>query len=358
MALTDFIEDQFVGLVGEYFTRNGKTASGRYVRNVAKALNHLVAKAGPPIIPPKMVLPASARNSASELTLWRNRYRSGPNGTRLLVEVHRLPTDDTAVAGAPHWYVNVDGAKATDAITGTQDNQVHTDYCAAGSGTDLDDVKVMRQEISLTAGAKHTLELVTRYKCRIVSWSCREKPKTALVSGTDTMVDWARMATRLGVYDEDVAEIVTLAQAIHQKLRGVNLSYSVDDPASPIVPSTTATNPWDATTARTGVTAGPLAHTQYRNTYMNEVAATLTIPMYLWAYGERTSGGGSLTVRFVGENGNGDVTINAAANVFETTSWTLKPQSAGDKFDVHVFKDVAGTTGNIYSFGAFPLIGT
>jgi len=258
----------------------------------------------------------------------------------------------------PLWYVNVDGVKATDAITGTQDDQKHRRYCGSGAGKDLDDVFVMNQEIQVTASAKHTLELVTKDKCRVIGWYCREKPRPALVAGTDTMADWTRLEMKRGAYDADVAGLISVMTTLHDKMRALPLSFSVDDPASPIVPTTTATNPWDGTTARTSTTMGVPVPTEFRGSYMEQFAATPAIPAYCWAYGERTSGTGSLTVRFIGVNGPTDITINGAAGIYDTTAFTLRPQTGDDKFDVHVFKDAAGTTGNVYSFGCFPLIGT
>jgi hypothetical protein len=145
-----------------------------------------------------------------------------------------------------------------------------------------------------------------------------------------------------------VADLIATADALHEGLVSPWLSWNVDNPASPVVPTTTLTNIWDGSVARTADTVGVTCPTQYRNTYM-----ATTVPVKCWAYAERTSVGGSLTVRFAGAGGNIDVTVNGTLGIFEATG-TLVAQSGGDKVDVLASEDVAGTVGNIYAVGIYP----
>lgn len=348
---TEIIQPVFVPFVPMNRSRNRLPPDGQYARALARAFNHLIGRS-PIIIPGKEVPASSARNTVSDLALWRTRYRASPNGTTLVSEVHLLPTENAGHApdGTPKWYLKVDGAAKAD--------QTHNRRCAAGAGTALNDRFIMRQEVTVTAGVKHTVDLWTKDRCRVVGWFLYEKPRDSLVVGADTLADYTRLLPLSPILDVDLDSLYDAATAVWEKVRAHHMSFHVDDPASPIQPTTTATNPWDGSTARTANTVGSVAPTQYRNSYANQLLATPTIATVCWAYGRRTSVGGSLTVRFIGENGSADVTINGAEGIYETTSFTLKPQAAGDKFDVHVLKDVGGTTGDIYGFGTFGLVGS
>jgi len=349
MPLVDVPIEQafpFPGFLPERFARNGLAPSGRDARLIARALNHLIARAGT-IIPGMEVLPASARNTASELALWRTRYRATANGTTLVNRVQCIPTDDTS--GTPTVYVKVDGVAQT--------SMTHNTRCRSGEGTDLTDIFTLEQEITVTAGAQHTVELWTKDKCRVVGWFMHEKPRDSLAIGTDTVIDYTRILPLSGIYDADVQDLVVdIALEIFQKMRGSHMSWSVPDPASAIVPgSATPTNIWDGSTARTSSTVGADCPTQYRENYMEQFAATPAIATYAWCYAQSDSGSG-IKVRFVGTNGSADITVNGAAGIYSTTSFTLAPSASGDKVDVQAYQNSG--TGKVFSVGMFPLIGS
>lgn len=340
----------FQALVPQDFARNGLVPNGQIARTLARQLNHLIGRHGV-IIPGFECLPSQARNSSSELALWRTRYRAGPNGNVLVAEVHCLPTDDTA--GSPRWYINVDGSKATDASLGGTPDNTHNVRAPSGGGTSLADVFVMRQRISVTANAKHTLELVTDDKCRVVGWFLREEQRETLTVGSDQLVDYTYLLALSGIYDRDWAKLVDIADQIYNKLRGQHIAWSVIDPSSPItVSSTTPASIWESSN-----TIGALCGTQYRETYSNNYASTLTIPTYAWCYAARTAGAGNGFVRFVGANGTTDITVNGALGEWSSTSFTLKPDAAGDTVKVYAYVE-AGTTIQVYSAAMLPLIGT
>ncbi len=359
MTWTMPIPNQFTGLSPEHFARNGLPPHGGLARSIAGGLNHLLAR-GLTIIPGMEVLPSEVRNTANDEPLWRTRYRASANGTRLVVVCKLFPTDYATHSGDPsYWYVKIDAVPTADVNGNT--NQTHFARSATGAGVFLSNMFTMTAEYTVTAGAKHTVELCTSLGCRIQGWYMYEKPRATLTVGTgtpDTVVDDSNIVVTGGIYDADMAGMVTAAEEINQKQRGVHMSFNVTNPAAPIVPTTTYTNPWDATTARSATSVGARCPTQYRNGYMNEAAAVGTIPTYCWAYGERTSAGGALYVKFLGAVDNATVTINGALGIYEATTLDIQAISGGDKVDVQVNKDAAGTTGNIYAFGMFPLIGT
>ncbi len=353
------VPSRFVGFSPEHYARIGLAPHGGFARAMATSLNHILGR-HLNVIPGMEVLPSEVRNTATEAALWRTRYRATPNGTTLVVQCHCFPTDSTNAQ--PYWYVKIDGSAAADVNGNT--NQTHNNYCASGAGLLLDNMFTMRAEYTVTAGAKHTVELWTKNSCRVQGWYLYEKPRDTLTVGTDTVVDHSQIVPKGGIYDADVASMVSAAEAINQKMRGVHLAYNVVDPATPIGSSpaitTSYVNPWDATTAYSATSVGAVVPTQYRNGYINEAAGTDTIAMYCWAYGERTSGGGTITVSFWAKGGSNvaTVSINGAAGIYESTTLVEGPAAGGDKIDVQVKKDAAGTAGFVYAFGAFPLIGT
>ncbi len=345
------VDSVFSGVIPAQFARNGLLANGPFARAIARAVNHLIAMNGQ-IVPGKSVAPSSARNSATDARLWVTRYRAGANGTKLVVEVNCIPTDTTT--GTPYWYLKIDGASASD-VNGVT-NQVHGVRSASGAGTDLADIFVMRREYTVTAGAKHTVEIWTKDKCRIVGWFLHEKPRVTLTTGTDTLADYQRLVTLSRIYDVDVNSLVVAATSVYQKLQSMMTSWYVDDPASPIaVSSTSATKLYES-----AGTVGSFCPTQYRNRYADDFAATLQIPCYAWAYMERTGGAGNVLVRLKGANhGSGvDISCNSTLNIYESTSFTLKPQAAGDTMVPEYLVSAGGTTGNLYGLGLLPLIGT
>jgi hypothetical protein len=354
LTWTDYPGRSVTGIVVEALQRNGLPPHGPLTRSVCQALNSMAARCGL-VIPGKTVLPSQVRNTASELALWRVRYRAGPNGTLLRCVLRLLPCDD--LTQSPAWYVKVDGVKATD-TDGAADHAVAA-YCAAGAGLTLDDAFQVESTFGVGPGAVRTVELWTTGKCRVLGWHLYEVERDSLTTGgTDLLCDYRRVAPLSPILDADLTPMVgTVAAAIFDKMRGCSLAWNVDDPASPVVPTTAFANIWDAAAARSANTTGITAPTQYRDGYALNAAGTLSIPCLVSVYAERTSVGGTLTVRVQGDAGTGDVPVNGAAGWYTGTA-TLRPQANGDKFDVLLKKDVVGTTGNLYAVCVQPLIGS
>jgi hypothetical protein len=316
--------------------RNTTHPNGKAARALAEAANFLLGRS-PPHIPAKSVL--TMRNSASDLALWRTRYRASANGTTLVAEVLLAPTDNTT-ATQPQWYLKVDGSATA--------KRSHNNRCAGGSGTNISDWFPDKLETTVTAGAKHTVELWTT-NCRVVSWTLREKERDTLTVGTDAVVDWATLGPGHGITYADLQALSTDIEAVREKMRGCSLSFSVDNPATPLQPvaGAAAVNAWDSTD-----TVKPTIPTQYRDTL-----SLGNIPMYTWVYAERTAGAGNGHIAFTSSLGTTTITINGAAGIYDATSWTLADQAGDEQIDVKVDADAA-TTIKIYSFGCFPLIGT
>ena len=342
MALTiEQVDSSFRGLVPEDWARPGLPPNGPAVRALARALNHIAGRHGH-VIPGMEIPRASARNTASALELWRTRYKASPNGTTLVSEVHLIPTDTTA--GTPAWYLKVDGTAQT--------TQTHNARCAAGSGTNLDDVFVRVQEVTVTADAAHDVELWTDDNCRVVGWFLHEKERDTLTIGTDSVVDWSGLQVLAGIFNRDVQALINMAASLQQKIRGVHLSYNVDDHATPLtVTSTTPVNIWDS-----GNTVGVPCPTQYRNTYMDEIAGTLQIPAQAWCYAELNAGPGPYKVRFSATNGDYDISVTGAKGIYTSGSVTLKPLAGHDTVKVKSFVTAGGDTGKLYACGLYPLI--
>lgn len=349
MGTRDRPSIDFLGATVGY-SRNDAMADGAWARSaIARQAQHLLTRHG--LIIPGKFLPAlsGVRNSAADLRLWVTRFRSGPVSTTLVVDVSLQPTDTTA--GSPGWYLKVDGVSY--AI------QRHNVRCGGGGGGRFDEIFEMRQEIPIIADTTHTLELWTDDNCRVVGWDMHEKPRESLEAGVDTgAVDFRYAVPHSPCFNTPLSDARAALTAAWQKMRGVHLSWNVDDPATPIaVSSTSATDLW-------GTGVGPTAPTQYRNSYANENLlrgiANVSIPTVVWAYGERTAGAGNVLARFIGDNHGGgvDVTINGTLGFYTSTSYTLKPQAAGDVIRVQYLVSAGGTTGNIYAVGCYPLVGT
>lgn len=342
----------YQGLVPIDYARNNLPPHAPWVRNgLAENLNHLLAQRGP-IVPPKAVAPELARNSASNLRLWTTRYRASANGTTLVSVVRCIPTDDSTQPN-PRWYLQVDGVAQAD--------QSHSVYCESGGGKTFTDAFEMVQEVAVTAGTKHTIDLYTDDKCRVISWSLYEKPSYSFFSGVHTYADPSPLPLS-PIFDATMASIRAALDHVWQKMRGITFSWNVDDPASPVaVSSTLATYLWDS-----GGATGVVTPTQYRNTYANENLlrgiANKSIPCYAWVLAERTAGAGNVILRLLGGNHAGagaiDIACNGALGIYESTSFTLLPASGGDTVKAQYLVSAGGTTGNIYAAGVFPLVGT
>ena len=191
------------------------------------------------------------------------------------------------------------------------------------------------------------MSLSTIDKCRVIAWALYEKERSTL-EGSDQYVGLTRLLPLGKIVDTDVRDLMSVANTLWQRMRSPYLSWNVDDPASPIVPGTSYANIWDGTAARTANTVGVTCPTQYRQNYMGT-----TIPVMCWVYGERTSGGGALYVRFVTGADSFSVVVNGALGIYAVAG-TVTALSGGDKMDVLAAKDVAGTTGNIYAVGMYP----
>lgn len=344
------IDAGFSAFVAEQFARNGLPPHGLVARSVGRALNHLIARHGA-VIPGMEVLPASARNTASDLALWRTRYRAGANGSTLVVNVDLIPTD-TGTA-TPAWYVKVDGTAKAD--------QEHNSFVDSGLGLDFSDIFSMTQEVAVTADTKHTVELWTKNSCRVVGWSMHEKERDELTIATDEVVDYTHLLPLSPILDNSVQDLIKdVSLSIFNKMAGGGFSWNVDDPASGFIPAnTTPTNIWDGSTARTANTVGPDIPTQYRENYIEQFDATPVIATYCWAYGKKSAGPpNGIKVRFTGAGGTtADITISGAEGIYETTAFGLVPAAGGDKVDVQCFQDTTGA-GELYACGMFPLIGT
>ena len=344
------VDTAYEAFVGAQLARNGLPPHGLFARARARAAHLLAGRCGL-VIPGKEVRPANARNTASDLALWRTRYRSGPNGTRLVVDVRLIPTDDFQVGAPPAWYVKIDGL--------AQGDQRHSSFVASGGGLSLSDVFAMRQEIAVTAGASHTVELWTKNKCRIVGWYLHELERETLTTGTDTVADYTYLVPLGTILDGGVDGMtVTVPRAVREKMRGAHLAWNVDDPASPVSPAnTTPTNIWDGSTARTSTTRGKTTPTQYRENYMEQFSGTPRIPVVCWVYGSK-SATGNILVDFVGGGTTVTATITGGAAFYTATGNLLIPQSGGDKVDVLGYRASAGDGGSIYAAGFYPLIGS
>lgn len=341
MAFIDIIDGRFTGLVPAHFARNGQPVNGQFARMLSRALNQIGATRGT-IIPGMEIKTTSARNSASDLVLWRTKYRASQNGTVLRCVCLVLPTDTTA--GSPRWYLTVDGV--------AQSNQSPNRRCASGAGTNLSDIFVMQQDVTVTANAQHTVTLSTDDNCRIVGWYMFELPRSSLTVGTDTMVDYTRILPLSPIYDADVASVMSVALGIWQKMRGCYVSHSEDDPATPISPTLGSET---AIYESTGV-VGNEVKTQYRNNYMNDVAATSTIDMYFWAYGSMSAGSG---VRVVFRDEAGTLLKNVdltGAEGYYTATATMPVAAVKTIIPYHRIVS-AGGAGSIMSFGCYPLVG-
>ncbi len=357
--LLEKVDPAFAGVVPLHGARNGLAASGRLVRTLARAANFLLAQGT--IIPGKCVLPGTTvRNTATDAALWRTQYRASPNGTTLIVDVHLLPTNDTSAI--PSWYLKIDGVATAP--------RTHNHYCAADGLTEyyLGTAAVAgsftdRMEVTVTAGVQHTVELWTTNKCRVLGWNLREKPRVSLTPGVDTVVDYSYLAPLAAMRTEDLQYMLqTALPAIVQKMRGVSLSWNVDDPATPVTvvgigsSVTVAESLW----ANSAVTHR--VPTQYRNSYMNEVLGTLSIPMFSWCYASVTAGAGTGAVVFHSEDGNVGgrntaIAVTSGTPAFLTsTSWLTTAGAAGDPIQVRGYADV-GTSIGVIAAGCFPLIG-
>lgn len=358
MALTiEFPDSEYSSLVWQHAARNRLPAPGQVARVLARSLNHIVARRLRQL-PGKAVAPTAARDNNSTLRLWMTRYRASMNGTKLVSEVAYLPTDDTTQS--PSYRIDIDSATAT--ADDGNNSFTHSRYCAAGSGTTFSDIAYDRRVFTVTAGTKHTVELYTLAAMRVVGWRLYELPRDSITVGTDQVCNYTYLLPQTGIYDASIASLLSIQQQAFDKQRYADMSFCVDDanaiPARLGSGITTAfVNLWDGSAARSTTTVGSRRATQYRNNYADDFAGTDTIPTYAWAYGARTSVGGSITVRFEGGNGTTDITINGAAGIYESTSFTLLPQAAGDKVDVSIMKDAAGTTGYLVACGCFPLVG-
>ncbi len=349
--LLEKVDPAFSGVVPLHGARNGLAASGRLVRSLARAANFLLAQGN--IIPGKCVLPgATVRNTATDAALWRTQYRASPNGTTLIIDVHLLPTNDTSMI--PSWYLKIDGVATSP--------RTHNHYVEAGTLTEyyLGTASVAgsftdRVEVTVTAGVQHTVELWTTNKCRVLSWNLREKPRVSLTPGVDTVVDYSYLAPLAAMRTEDLQYMMQVAlPAIVQKMRGVSLSWNVDDPAATVSivgagGFATAVPLW----ANSAVTH--TVPTQYRNAYLNATWGS-AIPMYMWCYAAVT-GGGAGTVAFTNAAGFTRTLSVVGAEAFVAASgWAVTPQANGDQITVSGYADV-GTTMTVMAAGCFPLIG-
>jgi hypothetical protein len=328
------------------YARNDVMANGAWTRNaLARQLNHLLARHGT-VVPGKNVFARGPRSLAGEARLWVSRYRAGPNGTVLVVVVQLVPTDVTT--GRPRWYVKVDGVQQAD--------QSHN---IRGATTFvLDDVFEMRQQITVQAGVKHTIELWTADNCRVVGWDLHEAPSDTLLVGTDQVANYTYAVPLSPIRSDTMTSLRAAADALWRRARACHMAWNVDDPASPFVVNATSPTPlWGDSSV------GPTAPTAYRNAYANENllggATTRAIPMVCWAAGSRTSGTGSVLVRFIGANhaSGVDVAIAGTLNIYEATSFTLLPATAGDTIRVQCLTSAASTTGQVLAAGCFPFIG-
>lgn len=344
----------FAGLAPLDLARNGLPPSSQLARAIAGNANHLAGRCLQ-VLPGKEVLPSAARNSGSELALWRHRYRASANGTVLVSEVHLIPTQPGHAVGASGWYVKVDGSKATDAESGSADTQIHNVHVESGGGENLSDVFVRRQRISVTAGANHSLELWTLNGCRVVGWYLYEEPRSNLVVGTDSVVDPTHLQSMSYVRDSDMANLLNgVVDTHYQKTRGQCAWWSADDPATPTNAfGTVAANLWESTN-----TVKARCPAEYRNSYANDLAGTDTIDLYAWCYAERTAGAGNVLVRIVTSVGTYDITVNGAAGIYESTAVKLSAAAATDTVKLQYLVSAGGTTGNIYAVGVYPRIGT
>lgn len=350
------VTPDFRGVVRDRFFRNGLPPHGAAARAYAQAINFLLARMGP-IIPGKDVRLNDSNirildGDAGETDLWATRYRASPDGNRLVAEVHLIPSPASS-QGTPYWCMSVDGLKATDALTLTQANNTHSvrkDY-TGGSNIPLDDVFIQRQEIVVQPNKKHTVRLRTNSKCRVVGWWLREKPRNILTAPLDKFVDYSTILPLSPILDghetRDVKSLFQLSHLIWEKIRGCHVSWSADDMNVGLtVTATSATNIWDSTD---NVTVR--CPTQYRNSLMGA-----SIPICCWAIGAK-GGAGNLVVRFVGANGNTELTFTGAQQEQESQSLTLNPASGGDSFKIQAYS-TASTTGHLlYAAGMFPLLG-
>lgn len=347
------VPEVYGGLIPEYFTRNGLPTHGPFARAVAMGVNFLAARCMN-VIPGKSVNPSEARNSSSDLRLWTTRYRASANGTLLRCTVILIPTDTTS--GSPYWYLKIDGSEAAD-VEGETDHH-HDVRVPSGGGLDLDDQFPVTAVFEVTAGAKHTVDLYTDDNCRVIGWYLEEVQRDELEIGTDTLADFRRILTMSPIYDVDVASVMATAKAVLEKQKGIVTSWNVNDPATPIAASSTT----PAKLYESAGTVGSYAPTQYRNTYMDQFAATPSIPTYAWVLAEKTAGGAGDDVQFRIKGGNHaggvDIAITGALGIYESTTFTLKPQSGGDTVYPEYLVDAGGVTGNIYAWGLIPLVGT
>lgn len=324
--------------------RNGLPAHVAAARGVADNLNFLLGRCGQ-IIPGKEAFGGTIRSSASDLALWRRRYRATPNGTTLVCEVHLIPTPTTA--GTPRFYVKVDGVSAGD--------HTHNVRCDLGAGDTLDDIFVERFEIPVSGGAAHNLELWTDDNCRVVGWYLWEKPRTdGLLVGTDTVADPSTFLALNGITAQAVKKLIDGAEAVWKWHRGA-AAWSCDDPASPFTTSsTTPTNIWES-----GNAVAMRRPTQYRNSYRDEHTGNNRISAEVWCYAARTAGGGgtSMTVRFTnGAGGTSDITVNGAAGFYTASAASLLVAGASvDTITCKAFVSGGGVTGEVYDVGFYPI---
>jgi hypothetical protein len=322
--------------------RNGTGPSADAMRAMAGNIMHLLGAQGI-CLPGKTVLPSGTiRNTGSDLALWRQRYRSTPNGTTLISEAHLLPTDTGT--SQPQWYVKLNGV--------AQATQSHNRFVASGKAGAYDDLFISRQEITITGSADQELELFTKNNCRVVGWFCWEKGRggpAALDPAVDSYPSTSYILPLTGIYDVSVADFVAKAGYVWKYHRANHLNWNVDDPATPIaISSTTPTNIWES-----GGTVHPKCPTQYRDTYSSDLSASPGVATTAWTYASRTSVSGTMTVRFAGALGNTDIAITGAAAFVTGSGSILKSQAGHDTIEVKAFVSGAGVTGNVYAAGLY-----
>jgi hypothetical protein len=342
----------FLGARHTNFARNDVPAHGAFVRNaIARQLNHLLALHGTQIPGKALVSSSQVTSTDTDQRLWTTYYRSTPNGTKLRVTVRCLPNSEVGEFGSnPNWYIKLNGT--------SQDRQYHNVINSSAAG--FAGMFEMTQILDVSRSTLYQVDLYTDDFCRVVGWDLCEEPRQSIVVGTDTVADYTYALPLSPILASTIASIRTAADAVFQKMRGYSLAWHCDKTSSPVaVSSTSATYLWDSA----GTVASYVA-TTYRNTYANENllggVANKSIPMVIWAMGERTAGAGNVIVRFISGNHGGGVDLNITSSLGLVSNtagaFTVLPGGSGDTVKVQYLVSAGGTTGNIYDVGCFPLI--
>jgi hypothetical protein len=314
------------------YTRNGQAPNGIYVKQCARATNHISTFRKKHIWSYARNFDELPASSASARTFGNTYFVTGYNTARIEIMMGMI-WSDTIIGNMR--------AKAT--ITKVSDSSTQTIYFNAPfgvfTGAEFDDtiekVSWVRKSVPVSAGSVYTVEIKEENRSRAVAGCIWELGKTPNDTADTAVVSQLFGATGSEILDADQQDI-TEAQTQLWKLNGSQLAFWSTDTSLVSSSSTSWTNlPLGGTASVGSATAGfEFDLSSY------PCLSSTTVPVRIAAYAQRTSGSGTVgnnKIRFI--NSNGDyVQLTGINNTKQwwTADGTLPKGSGVDKWDLQI----------------------